>query len=183
MVVGGRSHRWHQELYHRKTHVRVTDRAVARAHTRTGGDRNPSAEGTLGRQRRPGHDLQSHPMPNQRHHTLADSTLYATTPDMFSDSERRCFDALSQATRFRIFGADCYAYGLLSAGHVELVAESNMAPHDFLALVPVVEGAGGMITDWQGNPLDLLAGRQVLATANPTLHEQALARLDPATAS
>ena len=58
-----------------------------------------------------------------------------------------------------------------------------MAPHDFLALVPVVEGAGGMITDWQGNPLDLLAGRQVLATANPTLHEQALARLDPATDS
>ena len=115
--------------------------------------------------------------------TLADSTLYATTPDMFSDGERRYFDALSQATRFRIFGADCYAYGLLSAGHVELVAESNMAPHDFLALVPVVEGAGGMITDWQGNALDLLAGRQVLATANPTLHEQALARLDPATDS
>jgi fructose-1,6-bisphosphatase/inositol monophosphatase family enzyme len=102
---------------------------------------------------------------------------------MFSDSERQRFDALTQATRFRVFGADCYAYGLLSAGHVELVAESNMAPHDFLALVPVVEGAGGMITDWQGNPLDLLAGRQVLATANPALHEQALARLDPTTAS
>ena len=115
--------------------------------------------------------------------TLADTTLYATTPDMFSDSERQRFDALSLATRFRIFGADCYAYGLLSAGHVELVAESNMAPHDFLALVPVVEGAGGMITDWQGNPLDLLAGRQVLATANPALHKQALARLDPTAAS
>jgi len=110
---------------------------------------------------------------------LADATLYATTPDMFSASEQKRFDHLSQATCFRVFGADCYAYGLLAAGHVDLVAEADMAPHDFLALVPVVEGAGGIITNWHGNPLDLHSSGQVLAAANTVLHEQALARLDP----
>ena len=108
---------------------------------------------------------------------LAASVLYATTPDMFEGEARERFDALSERCRFRVFGADCYAYGLLASGFVELVAEAQLQPYDYLALAPVVEGAGGVITDWSGNPLDLRSGDRVLAAANPALHAGALAIL------
>ena len=52
-----------------------------------------------------------------------------------------------------VFGADCYAYGLLAMGCCDLVAEADMKPYDYLALVPVVEGAGGVVSDWEGDPL------------------------------
>lgn len=103
------------------------------------------------------------------------AAVYATTPDMFDPLERRCFDAVSAAARFRCFGADCYAYGLLASGHVDLVVEAGMGPHDFLALVPVVAGAGGVITDWTGAPLGRDSRGRVLAAATPRLHASALA--------
>ena len=108
---------------------------------------------------------------------LAESTVFATSIDMFTDIERQQFDCLSTATRYRNFGADCYAYGLLASGHADIVMESDMSIYDFLALVPVIEGSGGCISDWHGKPLNDLSGRQVLATANPTLHEQCLAMI------
>ena len=110
---------------------------------------------------------------------LTDATLYATTIDMFSEGERELFDALSRQTRFRMFGADCYAYGLLASGHVDLVVEAGMATHDFLALVPVIQGAGGTITDWHGRALDCHSQGQILAAASPELHQRALAILSP----
>ncbi len=54
--------------------------------------------------------------------------------------------------RIPLYGCDCYAYGLLSAGFCDLVVEADMKPYDFLALVPIVEGAGGVMTDWQASP-------------------------------
>jgi len=108
---------------------------------------------------------------------LAEATVFATSIDMFSDSERQLFDRLSTAARFRSFGADCYAYGLLASGYTDIVMESDMSTYDFLALVPVIEGSGGCISDWHGKPLNDLSGRQVLATANSTLHEQCLATI------
>ena len=100
--------------------------------------------------------------------------MFATSIDMFNESERETFDRLSLSARFRNFGADCYAYGLLASGHIDIVMESDMAKHDFLALVPIIEGSGGCISDWEGKPLNLLSGRQVLATANPALHQECL---------
>ena len=108
---------------------------------------------------------------------LAEATIFATSIDMFTDSERQQFDRLSTATCFRSFGADCYAYGLLASGYADIVMESDMSTHDFLALVPVIEGSGGCISDWHGKPLNDFSGRQVLATANPTLHQQCLAMI------
>ena len=93
---------------------------------------------------------------------------------MFTDAERQQFDHLTAAARYRNFGADCYAYGLLASGHADIVMESDMSIYDFLALVPVIEGSGGCISDWHGKPLNDLSGKQVLATANPALHEQCL---------
>ncbi len=105
---------------------------------------------------------------------LADVTLNATTPDMFNTKEWALFSELGAAVRFRQFGADCYAYGLLASGFTELVMEAGLGKYDYLALVPVIEGAGGCISDWQGNALSFDSGSQVLASANRDLHENAL---------
>ncbi len=61
--------------------------------------------------------------------------------------------------RFPVYGGDCYAYGLLAMGFADLVIEADLQLHDFAALVPVVEGAGGVITDWEGRPLGVGLGR------------------------
>lgn len=107
--------------------------------------------------------------------TLAEARFYTTSPDMFDGREHDCFERLSKAARMRRFGGDCYIYGLLASGHCDLVLETGLQPYDYMALVPVVEGAGGCITDWQGNALSIHSQGQVLASATPALHEQALA--------
>ena len=107
-------------------------------------------------------------------HALEDATLNATTPDMFSPEEWRVFSRMSEVVRFRQFGADCYAYGLLACGFTDLVLEAGLGRFDYLALVPVIEGAGGCISDWQGHPLTFDSAGQALASANETLHTRAL---------
>lgn len=109
--------------------------------------------------------------------TLAEATLFATSPDQFTDTERQVFDRLSASCRTRRFGGDCYSYGLLASGHVDLILEAELQPYDFMALVPIVTGAGGVISDWQGNALTLASEGQVLAAATPELHRAALSVL------
>ncbi len=65
-------------------------------------------------------------------------------------------------------------YGLLASGHVDLVLEAGLSPYDYMALVPVVIGAGGCITDWEGKELTLHSKGRVLASATPRLHRDAL---------
>lgn len=76
--------------------------------------------------------------------------LYATTPHMFTpeDNSEQAFNNVRDAVRTPLYGCDCYAYGLLASGHVDLVVEADLKPYDFLALVPIVEEAGGVMTDW-----------------------------------
>ena len=109
--------------------------------------------------------------------TLSDAILYATTPDIFSGANRDGFEAVSRRVALRRFGGDCYAYGLLASGHVDLVIEAELQPYDYLALVPVVQGAGGVITDWSGAPLGLKSDGRVVAAATPALHAEALRAL------
>lgn len=105
-------------------------------------------------------------------------SIYATTLDMFDDGTLPAFRRLADSCQFRIWGGDCYSYGLLASGFTDIVCEADLFPYDYLALVPVVEGAGGIITDWQGNALTMDSGDRVLATANESLHEAALALLN-----
>ena len=105
---------------------------------------------------------------------LSRARVYATTPDMFNAEDWPKFDRLSRAAALRRYGGDCYAYGLLASGHCELVVEAGMQPYDYLALVPVIEGAGGRISDWQGQPLGLESDGRVLAAAGEALWKQAL---------
>lgn len=116
---------------------------------------------------------------------LSDAYLYATSPSMFSGRSAEAFGRLCQSVRIPLYGCDCYAYGLLSAGHCDVVAEADMKPYDYMALVPIVEGAGGVMTDWSGKPLmgseegllDELPG-EVIATGDAISHTQALSTLD-----
>lgn len=108
---------------------------------------------------------------------LSEARFYTTSPDMFAGTDAELFARLSQRAKLRRFGGDCYLYGLLSSGHCDIVLETGLQPYDYMALVPVVTGAGGCITDWQGNPLTLNSTGQVLACATPRLHEEALALL------
>lgn len=111
---------------------------------------------------------------------LEEARLYSTSPDAFGPREAEIFASLSTKVGLRRFGGDCYAYGLLACGHVDLVVEAGLQPYDFLALVPVVEEAGGVITDWAGAPLTLHSSGAVVAAANGALHAAALAQLETA---
>ena len=106
-------------------------------------------------------------------------SFYTTSPDMFTGDQIDRFETLSRSTRLRRFGGDCYIYGLLASGHCDLVLETGLQPYDYMALVPVIRGAGGCISDWQGNDLSVHSNGQVVASATPELHDQALTLLNP----
>ena len=109
---------------------------------------------------------------------LSDASVFATSPDMFSpDGELSQFNALSRAARLTRFGVDSYAYCMLAAGYIDVVAEAGLGFYDVAALIPIVQTAGGVITDWAGLPIE--SGGAVVAAANPALHAAALAALNP----
>jgi len=118
------------------------------------------------------------PCQTSRSANLAASTIYTTTLDMFDDQTFSQYSRLSKTCKFRAFGGDCYSYGLLASGYTDLVCEADLKPYDYFALVPVVEGAGGIISDWQGKTLTMQSGDQVLASANSSLHQAALEQLN-----
>jgi inositol-phosphate phosphatase / L-galactose 1-phosphate phosphatase / histidinol-phosphatase len=108
---------------------------------------------------------------------LAGATLFATTPEMFKGKDAASFARVSSAVKLTRFGADCYAYGLLAAGFVDLVLEASLRPYDFCAMVPIVEGAGGAATDWKGGNLDLASDGRILVAGDRRVHDAALALL------
>ncbi|GGC36341.1 histidinol-phosphatase [Siccirubricoccus deserti] len=105
---------------------------------------------------------------------LAEAELSCTSPDIFSPADRPGFERLRAAARRVTWGGDCYSYGLLALGLVDVVAESTMKPWDWAALVPVVEGAGGRVTSWDGEPLTLESDGRVLAVGDPALLPEAV---------
>ena len=105
---------------------------------------------------------------------LANASLLTSSPDFFNREEYGAFETLSKQIQYRRFGGDCYTYAMLAGGWVDLVVESALYPFDYLPLVPIVEQAGGIISDWQGNSLGLSSGSQVIAAATPQLHEAGL---------
>ncbi len=105
---------------------------------------------------------------------IGNAILYTTSPDAFTPDELAAFERVSTRVAFRRFGGDCYIYGQLAAGFCDLVIEAGLQPYDYLALVAVIEGAGGIITDWEGRPLGLESDGRVIAAATPALHAAAL---------
>ena len=108
---------------------------------------------------------------------LAAATMFATSPDMFKGGDAAAFARAAAAAKLARFGADCYAYGLLALGSIDLVIEASLKPYDFSAMVPIVEGAGGIASDWRGMPLSLASDGRVLVAGDRGVHQEALALL------
>ncbi|EKF42425.1 histidinol-phosphate phosphatase [Nitratireductor indicus C115] len=106
---------------------------------------------------------------------LSDATLCTTTPSLFDPLRRPAYDRVEAAVCLPRYGTDCYAYAMLAAGQVDLVIESGLQPYDIVALIPIVEQAGGVITTWAGGRAE--GGGDVIAAATPRLHEKAMALL------
>jgi histidinol-phosphatase len=108
---------------------------------------------------------------------LDTATLFSTTPDMFQGSDAEAFTRVRQGAKLVRYGGDCYAYGLCALGFVDAVVEASLEPYDFCALIPIIEGAGGIVTDWQGRRPGLVSDGRILACGDVVLHEQILDRL------
>ena len=94
--------------------------------------------------------------------------------ETFEAADRSCFEALAARCALRRFGGDCYLYGMLASGYCDLVIEAKLKPHDFMAVIPIVNGAGGRISDWRGAPLDGSSDGRVIAAATEELWRESL---------
>jgi len=109
---------------------------------------------------------------------LAAANLFATSPHMFPGADFEAFERVRKRVNLPLYGSECYAYGLLSLGFADLAIEATMGVYDYLPLVPVVAGAGGIISDWAGRPLGLESDGRVLAAGDGRAHAAAMALLD-----
>jgi len=101
---------------------------------------------------------------------LAAAMMSTSSPDFYSEAERPALDALRAATRWRIYGGAALSYGRLASGRTDLACDASFQVYDFACFRPIIEGAGGVVTDWEGRALDLDSGTRVLAAATPDLH-------------
>lgn len=111
---------------------------------------------------------------------LAHAQIATTSPYAFDAEGWAKFEAVGAVCRNVIFGGDCHNYALLAAGHLDIVIENSLQPYDILALVPVLEGAGAVVTDFTGAPIGLHNRGEIVAAATPALHQAALDRLQQA---
>ena len=129
------------------------------------GARGGSAEWRRGSERRV--------LATRRCDSLAAAVLACTHPDMFRlPAELAAFQRVAARARFTRYGGDCYAYSMLAAGLIDVVIESSLQAYDVQALMPIVEAAGGVMTDWSGNACD--EGGAVVACGDRTLHRELL---------
>ncbi|PIR31917.1 MAG: histidinol-phosphatase [Alphaproteobacteria bacterium CG11_big_fil_rev_8_21_14_0_20_44_7] len=103
---------------------------------------------------------------------LEEAVFATTSPDLFQPTEKPMVENIVRHAEITIYGGDCYSYGQLAMGGVDVVVESGLQPYDFMALVPVVENAGGIITDWKGEKLSLYSKGDVIACGDAILHQK-----------
>jgi histidinol phosphatase-like enzyme (inositol monophosphatase family) len=103
---------------------------------------------------------------------LAEATCYTTSPLLMNASDRDAFGRIESTVRLSRYGGDCYSYCMLAAGHLDLVVESELKPYDIAALIPIITGAGGVVTNWEGEPAQ--NGGRIVAAGDARVHEAAL---------
>ncbi len=109
---------------------------------------------------------------------LSEAVMCTTSPNLFKGDTYERFDTVRKIAKYVVYGGDCYSYGLLARGSVDVVLETDLKPHDFCALAPIITGAHGTITDWQGNPVNLFSDGNILACSDRRLHKEVLALLN-----
>jgi histidinol phosphatase-like enzyme (inositol monophosphatase family) len=118
------------------------------------------------------HDGLDRPIATRRCPSLKDAFMAASTPEMFGPDETPRFEILGRQVRMRRYGGDCYNYCLLAMGQIDLVVEAGLNAYDILALIPIIERAGGIVTTWDGgDPKD---GGRILAAGDAKLHAEAM---------
>jgi myo-inositol-1(or 4)-monophosphatase len=108
--------------------------------------------------------------------TLAEAVLFTTSPLLMKEADRRAFGKVERVARLSRYGGDCYAYCMVAAGHVDLVIETELKPYDILPLVPIITGAGGIITTWDNGPP--VKGGRIVAAGDKRVHAAALEMLN-----
>jgi myo-inositol-1(or 4)-monophosphatase len=101
--------------------------------------------------------------------------LFTTSPQLMNAADRAVFGRVEAAVKLSRYGGDCYPYCMLAAGHVDLVIEAGLKPHDIAALIPIIEGAGGVITSWEGSTA--VQGGRVVAAGDKRVHAAAMKML------
>jgi myo-inositol-1(or 4)-monophosphatase len=107
---------------------------------------------------------------------LGDAIMLTTSPLLMNEADRLAFRRVEHAVRLSRYGGDCYAYCVLAAGHADLVIETELKPHDVLALIPIIEGAGGVMTTWENSRPH--HGGRIIAAGDRRLHRQAMELLN-----
>ena len=115
------------------------------------------------------------PLVTRAAETLAEAAMFTTSPYLFSAGDGEAYRRVERAVRMARYGVDCYGYCMVAAGQADIVVEAGLQSYDIVALIPVVEGAGGRVTAWDGS--SAAAGGRVCATGDARIHEQALAAL------
>jgi histidinol phosphatase-like enzyme (inositol monophosphatase family) len=103
---------------------------------------------------------------------LAKATLFTTTPALFKGEARNRYDAFEKQVQLARYGTDCYAFAMVAAGSVDIVADPGLKPYDIVALIPIIERAGGIVTTWDGG--DARDGGNIIAAGDPKLHAEAM---------
>jgi myo-inositol-1(or 4)-monophosphatase len=107
--------------------------------------------------------------------TLTDALMLTTSPLLMNEADRSRFGKVEASVRLSRYGGDCYAYCMLAAGHVDLIIETELKPYDVIPLIPIIAGAGGIITSWENGPA--LAGGRIVAAGDKRVHAAALEML------
>lgn len=107
---------------------------------------------------------------------LSDAIMFTTTPALFTGEAKTAYDRLEQSVRLARYGTDCYGYAMVASGQADIVCEIGLQNYDIVALIPIIEKAGGIVSDWRGGRAE--NGGAILASANERLHEAALAILN-----
>lgn len=128
-----------------------------------------TGDGTAAHYRGPAGDRDLHVRPCAK---LADAVLLTTSPLLMKQDDRQRFGKVEENVQLSRYGGDCYAYCMLAAGHVDLVIETELKPYDIVALIPVITGAGGIITSWDGGPAT--KGGRIIAAGDARMHRAAM---------
>jgi myo-inositol-1(or 4)-monophosphatase len=131
-----------------------------------------TGDGEVARYRGPAGDRTLHTRPCA---SLSDAVLFTTSPRLMNKGDRHIFADVEEKVRLSRYGGDCYAYCMLAAGHVDLVIETELKPYDIIPLIPIIRGAGGVVTNWENGPAE--PGGRIIAAGDRRVHEAALAML------
>ena len=107
---------------------------------------------------------------------VSDAVLFTTSPLLMNTEDRAAFVRVENKVKLSRYGGDCYAYCMLAGGNIDLVIETEIKPHDIVPLIPIIAGAGGIVTTWEGKPAQ--GGGRIIAAGDPRVHEAALKLLN-----